>query len=473
MIWVALILTLGIGWFLSNALLGGAWTGPSWIAILGEASLAALFGPGLTSVVFFFMAVAGVGTAPAVDVMLIALTALSAAIWWKVREPSPHSPPVRRFPWMWVLIGASIAGVLMLVVDFQVFSQGNPAGEWDASGIWNLRARYLAGGPETWRYAVSGEIGGHMAGASHPNYPLFLSSFVALQWVTAGNFDSAAPAAASLLFSMGAWVLLGASLARTASLALGLLAWLILLASGVFTSQVPVQYADLLLAFAFLASLVLLDWADRSGRSPRLLFAAGLAVGFAPWIKNEGWPFALAALGIAAWRFWGRALSWIVLGAMPGLSATIVLKIVTEGREGTIPGTIGVALAKISDASRWWQALIGFAGAILGAGPLWAHPLILVAALAIVLRLVPAAERRARGWLWIPIAATLAAEYGLYLVTTADLNWHISTSVNRLVAQVWPSLLWLVFLMLRPPEDYFLAQETVVKSSPKRKRPRE
>jgi hypothetical protein len=473
MIWVALILTMGIGWFLSSALLGGAWTGPRWITILGEASLAALFGPGVASVVFFFMVVAGVGTALAVDVMLVALTALSAAIWWKVREPNPYSPPVRRFPWMWVLIGASIAGVLMLVLDFQVFSQANPAGDWDASGIWNLRARYLAGGPGTWRYAISSEIGGHMAGAAHPSYPLFLSSFVALQWVATGNFDSAAPEAASLLFSMGVWVLLGASLARSASLALGLLAWLVLLGSGVFTSQVPVQYADQLLGLAFLASLVLLDWADRAGLSPRLLFAAGLAIGFAPWIKNEGWPFAIAALGIAAWRFWGRAMIWIVLGAMPGLLATIVLKIIAQGREGTIPGTIGAALAKISDASRWWQALVGFAGAILGAGPLWAHPLILVAALAIVLRLIPAAVRRARGWLWIPIAVTLAAEYGLYLVTTADINWHISTSVNRLVAQVWPSLLWLAFLMLRPPEDYFVAQAAVVKSSPKRKRPRE
>ena len=473
MIWVALILTMGIGWFVSSALLSGAWAGPRWMVTLGEASLAALFGPGLTSVVFFFMAVAGVGTARAVDVMLIALTALSAAIWWKVREPSPNSPPAGRFPWMWVLIVASIAGVLMLVMYFQVFSQGNPAGEWDASGIWNVRAKYLAGGPQTWHYAVSDEIGGHMAGASHPNYPLFLSSFVALQWVTAGNFDSAAPAAASLLFSMGVWVLLGASLARAASLALGLLAWLILLGSSVFTSQVPVQYADLLLGFAFLATLVLLDWADRSDKSPRLLLAAGLAMGFAPWIKNEGWPFAIAALGIAAWRFWGRALIWICLGALPGLVATTVLKMVTQGREATIPATVGAALAKISDASRWWQALVGFGSAILGAGPLWAHPLILVAALAIVLRLVPAAERRARVWLWIPIAATLSAEYGLYLVTTADLTWHISTSVTRLVAQVWPSLLWLLFLMLRPPEDYFVAEEAVVKSSPKRKRSRE
>ena len=474
MSWLALILTLSLGWFVSSALSGTAWKGPLWMTILGEASLAALFGPGLTSVLFFFMVKAGVATAPAVFTMLAAVTLLSVGLWWKFRQPATQSLPAKRFPWTWVLVSGSIAGVLMLLLNFQVFSQANPTGGWDASGIWNVRARYLAGGSDTWRHAVSGEIGGHMVGAAHPNYPLFLSSFVAMQWMVSGNFDTAAPTANSLLFSMAVLILLGASLASNTSVALGLLAWLVLLASDVFTSQISAQYADLLLGLAFLASLVLLDRADRSGLSPRLLFAAGLAVGFAPWIKNEGWPFAIAAIAIAAWRFRGRAIIWIVLGAMPGLLATTVLKIVAEGREATIPGTMGEALAKISDARRWWEAFVGFATAVSGAGPLWAHPLLLVAALAIALRFVPAAELRARVWLWIPIVATLAAEYGLFLVTTADLNWHISTSVNRLVAQVWPSLLWLVFLTLRPPEDYFGVPEPAVKSSiKKRKRPRE
>jgi hypothetical protein len=469
--WVALILSLSIGWFLSSGLSATVWSAPRWMRILGEASLAALFGPGLTSVLFFLMTIAGVGRAPAVLLMLAGMLILSAGLWWKLRAVGPQPSPVKRFPWMWVLVATSIAGVLILLLDFQVFSQANPMGEWDASGIWNLRARYLAGGPATWRYAFSADIGGHMAGASHSNYPLFLSSFVALQWVAAGYFDSFAPAASSLLFSIAVLLLLGASLARDASVALGPLAWLVLLASGEFISQASAQYADLLLALAFLASLVLLDRADRF-RSPHLLFAAGLAIGLAPWIKNEGWPFACAALAIAAWRFRGRPIVWIILGAMPGLLATIVLKIVSQGREATIPATMGEVLAKLSDPSRWWKTLVGFATAVLGAGPLWAHPLLLMAALAIVLRLVPAAERRARAWLWIPIAATLAAEYGLYLITTADINWHIGTSVNRLVAQVWPSLLWLIFLTLRAPEDYFVAADAAVKSTSKKNRPR-
>ena len=123
MSWAALILTLSLGWFLSSALSGRAWNGPRWMTILGEASLATLFGPGLTSVLFFFMVTAGVATAPTVFMMLAAVTLLSAGLWWKFREHSAQSSPGTRFPWMWVLVSGSIAAVVILLLDFQVFSQ--------------------------------------------------------------------------------------------------------------------------------------------------------------------------------------------------------------------------------------------------------------------------------------------------------------------------------------------------------------
>jgi hypothetical protein len=350
-----------------------------------------------------------------------------------------------------------VAGVLLLVADYQTAAAANPNGEWDASAIWNLRARFLASGG-AWRHAVSQELGGQMAGSAHPGYPLFLSSFVALQWVAAGDFAAAVPITASLLFSLALLGLLIAALAGKRSVALGLLAGLVLVASELFASQAASQYSDLLQGLSFLAALFLLDAAAGSEFPARLLVAAGLAAGLAPWIKNEGQPFAIAALGVAVWRFRRDAL-WFALGAIPGVAATALLKLIAEGREGVIPATVGEALAKIADLSRWWQALVGFGAGVVGDGPAWAHPVILAAALAITLRFVPASETRARVWLGIPAAATLAAEYGLFLVTTADLKWHLSTSMDRLLAQMWPSLIWLLFSTLRAPESYFRGPE--------------
>jgi hypothetical protein len=236
--------------------------------------------------------------------------------------------------------------------------------------------------------------------------------------------------------------------------------WLILLCSEVFASQAASQYSDLLQGLAFLAALVLLDRAADS--SPGLLFAAGLALGLAAWVKNEGLPFALAGLAVAAWRFRGKAV-WTVVGSAPGLLALAVLKLfIAKGRELVFPNTIGEMLAKLAIPGRWWQALLGFGKAIIDAGDPWAHPVILGTALALTLGFVARPERRKQWPLWIPVAATAAAEYGLYLVTTADLDWHISTSVSRLLAQLWPPLIWLVLSMVHTPEEYFAVREAPV-----------
>jgi hypothetical protein len=458
MLWlVPLTISLACGWFVARALTAGAWNGPRWATLLVELSLGTLLGPGLASVLYFALVVTGSASRGAVVGMLAALLAASAGLWWKLTPASSTSGAAleNRFPYVWALWIAVGVGLVFFVMDFQSASSANPAGEWDAMSIWNLRARYLASGGDSWRRAVSSEMGGHMTGSTHPGYPLFLSGFIAIQWSTAGGFDEMTPIAVSLLFAAGAMILLGASLASRRSVTLGLLAWLVLLASEVFASQAAAQYSDLLQSLAFLSALVLLEAADEHAE-PRVVAAAGLAIGLSCWIKNEGWPFSLAALGVGLWRFRSRGAVWLVVGVLPGFLATAVLKMFfVQGREDMFPRTVAETMDKIAGAGRWWQAALGFGKAIFDAGSPWTHPVLLMAVLAIAFGFLPAAARRSRKWLWIPIAATAAAEYGLYLITTANLDWHISTTVSRLLAQMWPSLIWLFFLLLRAPEDAF------------------
>ncbi len=457
---VALALSLTAGWLLARALTRGAFAGPRWISLSIETSLGALFGPGLASILYFFLAMTG-GSAnvAAVFGMLALLLAVCATVWWKMPDAAKQAPnPAEKFPWTWALLLLTAAGFALFLADFQAASAANPSGEWDALSIWNLRAQFMAGGPDTWHRAVSSELGGHMSGSAHPGYPLFLSGFLALQFVAAGDPSSTTiPIIASLLFSFAAFLLLGAGLASRKSVALGAMGWLILLCSEVFASQAASQYSDLLQGLAFLAALILLDRATDS--SPRLLFAAGMALGLAAWTKNEGLPFAVAALAVAGWRFRNGAV-WVLLGSMPGLLAVAVLKLfVAQGRESVFPNTVGEIIAKLVQPGRWWQAFLGFGKAVIDAGDPWAHPVILGTALVLVLRFAPAKDKQKQWLLWVPVAATVAAEYGLYLVTTADLDWHISTSVSRLLAQLWPPVIWMVLVMLHTPEEYFVQPE--------------
>jgi len=465
MAWVALALCLAAGWMIARALTAGLFGGPRWVSLLIEASLGALFGPGLASVGYFFLSVAGLGASrPATWTVVALLAAGSAAAWWRSARPALEpAAAVKRWPYTWALLLLAATGFGLFLADFQVASSGNPNGQWDAWAIWNTRAEFLAGGATTWHRAISSELGGHLTGAAHPGYPLFLSGFVALEWILAGEMSSDVPVALSLIFSVSLLLLLGAAIASKRSLALGAAAWFLLLASSeAFASQSAFQYSDLLEGLAFLAALILLE--------KEQLLGAGLALGLAAWVKNEGLPFAIAGLAVAFWRYRGKAIQTVV-GAIPGFAALAVLKLLAQGREDVFPRTVGEMVQKLLIPGRWWQALLGFLKAVADAGdPWWSHPVILGAALVFALRFLPKQELRKQWLLWIPVAATVAAEYGLYLVTNADLDWHIATSVSRLLAQVWPALIWLTLSMLHTPEEYLPLDAPAPPPAPARKK---
>jgi hypothetical protein len=424
---------------------------------LVHGGLGALLGPGLASVGYFFLSLLGAGTSRgAVFALLVGLVVVGALLVGRSSEVG-ISDVRKGSAWGWILTLAAVIGLGFFLADFNAASTGNPAGEWDAMSIWNLRAEFMAGGQ--WHRAVSAELGGNMAGAAHPGYPLFLSGFVASQWVAGGNFgDTNVPVAVSLVFPLATFLLLGSSLASKRTLTVGSLAWLLLVCSEVFASQAASEYSDLLQGLAFLAALVLLDRAAALEDSTNVVFAAGLAIGLAAWVKNEGLPFAIAALAVAVWRLRWKAASALI-GAAPGLVAVFVLKLVAQGHEAVFPSTVGEIVSKLLTPARWWQALLGFGKAVVDAGDPWGHPVLLGLALVLVLRFLPSDERKSSRLLWVPVAVTALAEYGLYLVSTADLSWHIASSVERLLAQLWPPLIWLVLASVYPPEHYFGGEE--------------
>ena len=48
----------------------------------------------------------------------------------------------------------------------------------------------------------------------------------------------------------------------------------------------------------------------------------------------------------------------------------------------------------------------------------------------------------------------LASYLAAYLVTPLDLNWHIATSMDRLIVQVWPAMLLTLCALLPPDLDH-------------------
>jgi hypothetical protein len=447
-----LLASLVLGWLLARTLTANACTGPRWTALVFELSLGALLGPGVLSITTFLLLWMGIAT-PAVLIAAIVVLITGAALVCRKRAsaalPQAAGPP-DGFPWNWALALSVLAGGAFLLLDFYAATTAAPDGEWDAFAIWNLRARFLAAGEQSWHRAFSDEIGGGMFGSAHPGYPLMLSSFVASQWMVAGVFSRIAPAVTSLLFTFAVVGLLGASLALRRALSLGFLACLVLFASEIFVSQAAAQYSDIPLALCFLTALVLAEMAE-GAPSAWLLAGSGFAAGLGVWTKNDGWPFLIALLAVLTWRH-RRAAAWAVCGALPAVAVTVLMKaLLVDTPEALFPRTFAELSTKLADAGRWWQIAAKFGQTLWETGPLWAHPVLLVAALAFVLGWIPPVERRARLWLMVPIGAALVAYYAIFLVTRADLRWHLDTAASRLFAQLWPASLWIAFQVLNPP----------------------
>ena len=47
----------------------------------------------------------------------------------------------------------------------------------------------------------------------------------------------------------------------------------------------------------------------------------------------------------------------------------------------------------------------------------------------------------------------LASYYVVYVTTPFDIAWHVTTSVDRLLVQLWPGLVLAVFLGLDPAQS--------------------
>lgn len=460
---LAMIPAFALGWAVVALLMP---RGRGFFGWLLEISLGIGMGAGISSVVDFVLTWAGI--ANRISLLGVELLALAGAGFFLMRrrgdarpEEAPKNPS-----WIWLLRIAAILAVILVALDFSNTTASNPTGEWDAAGIWNLRARYLTGGAATWRNAVSNQTSAGMVGASHPGYPLLVSGFIARTWTILGDSEDAVPAALSLTFTLATVGVLCGALAGVSE-SLGLLAILALLASETFVSQSASQYADIPMSFFALATIAMMAFAESRDWPPGLLALAGLFAGFTGWTKNEGLPFAVAAVMVALWRakYAGR---WMIAGAAAPVLATLSLKFfLAQGTESIFPKSIGKALKDVVEPSRWGKIIASFAHTLWGLGYPWAHPILLLAILGFVFGFLP--RKTWPWWLFLSPLVLLAADFGIFLITTADLDWHLSTSNNRLILQVLPATLFGYFLMLRAPVG---AEEEAVKPASKGKKKR-
>ncbi len=407
---------------------------------------------GLGSEYLFVGQVFGWGLWPAITVVVVA-GALAArrrrsGLCRRSRcEVGGHSSVTR-----WLAVGFG----LLLLVDLAVFvweSVRTPRGNWDAWAIWNLRAHFFyREGGMAWRDGFTEAIAW-----SHPDYPLLLPALVASGWKLLGRESRAVPVAIGCFFTFGSVVMMTASLAILRGARQGLLGAIALAATPVFFVQGAMQCADVPVAFFRLASLAAMAVAARHDqRYDRRGFAmvAGMAAALDGWAKNEGllW-FAAFLISVAVAMRW-RLIALFVAGALPALVPIALFK-ARVATSSDIFGAAGRAgmVARALDASRYSLIAREAIKHLWGFGPLVVSPFVLL-----VVYLSVAGRRegdRDRAVIRAGATALLLTTGGyllIYLLRDLDLRWLLDTSADRLLVQLWPSMVFLVMLSARRPD---------------------
>lgn len=442
-----LLLGLALAWLLAPparrpapALLTGALALPLGLGAASILRFLWLLGPGPTASGFVAAELA------------LAAALLGVAAWRRPRgEPEPPRADEPRAP-RWA-VGLSAVVVVLALLGQVAFAATHPHGRWDAWMIWNFRARFLLRADEGWRDAFS-----PLLPWSHPDYPLGLPLTIEALWRALGDESVVVPIAVALGYTLAtAGVLAGAAaLARGPWVVPAVLA--LLLGSGEVLKQGASQYADVPLGCLFLASLVGLALHARAPgpRGERWLLLAGAAAGLAAWTKNEGLLFALAlpagllvsGRGRGA-RGLARGLLCLVVGAAPALLVLAWFKLALAPSNDLVAGQgPGVTLGRVVDPARWltilrWLAVEGIK-----------LPVYLLAAYLAIVGLARDARRDPALRGVVAVLALLGLGYfAVYLVTPLPLEWHLDTSLTRLLVQLWPSAVWAGALAARAPAD--------------------
>ncbi|MBN2438567.1 MAG: glycosyltransferase family 39 protein, partial [Deltaproteobacteria bacterium] len=298
---------------------------------------------------------------------------------------------------------------------------------------------------------------------------------IARGWQYMGGESLSIPAVMAFVFTFMTLGLLGCALCLLRSRAQGCLAAMILLGTPFFIVIGASQFADVPLAFFILATIVLLLLQARSPENrPGALILAGLAAGLCAWTKNEGilflWIVAgtlfCTAIYAGGWRSALNRTAAFLAGALPVLLIVIYFKTQLSPANDLVAGFgPASALEKLTDFSRhaeiakaffitgisFTQGLIDIrTGMRLNPGAV--NILLLVGYLFLAGIRIDGRDRIGLLQSAAALGLLLTGYYFVYVLTPLNLGYHLATSLNRLLLQLWPSVIFLCFMIAGPPE---------------------
>jgi hypothetical protein len=318
-----------------------------------------------------------------------------------------------------------IAGVFL--ITNRTYHLAMPDGGWDAWGIWNYHARFLADKKEWQNVFLSTQY-------DHPDYPLCLSGTIA--WMTRlfgrGHTDLVS-------FGLHFWItgtipLLIFCLLRRKNIWIAGLMLIFFATNDFYLNSGISQYADTLLAAFLLAAVVSARFAQTDRR---MLALAAFFAGCMAWTKNEGLVLAILFMLLYANIFFRKnnLLPFLAGIAFPATVLFIFKVFYAPGNDMT--HSLGNIIVKLKDPERYsliWRFF-------LQNGKDYFLPVVWLLVAYII---ACAWKRRMPDKGLLLILGCLIAYLFIYLLTPYDLQWHLQTSQDRLMHQLMPATVYIL-----------------------------
>lgn len=423
-------------------------------------------GIGVTALLFYLWSIAFYPTfAPQVYIgleLLLAFFALSIFIYRLRRKGEkervqPAFSPEKRLRWETALLGLVFAVCLgLFALSFVQHLRDSPYGEWDAWAVWNLRARYIFLGGAEWRNAFSEYLHG-------ADYPVLISMAIARNWTLVGRDVQAVPQILAGIFAFSTVGLLISALSKARGRSQGLIAAIVLTSTPAFLYWSANQYADIPLGFYFLAAAAFIYIYNTSqSPAPQYLAVTGLMGGLALWTKNEGVFLVAGLLSAQAGYFVFKKRSlgnlrewiWFAIGILPALILLASFKLFVAPTNYVFNQSASSLLEKLLSWSRYKAVTLAFRDEFFSFGD-WLVPLLPLLLFYAVFTGFDLGkirqEKKALAILGITLAMIFLAYMAAYVITPLPMDWQIRQSIDRLVLQIFPSGLLLLFLMICNP----------------------
>ncbi|MDP8264946.1 MAG: glycosyltransferase family 39 protein [Candidatus Aceula lacicola] len=169
----------------------------------------------------------------------------------------------------------------IVIIIIAILSKQYPFGGWDAWGLYNMKAKFLIFGAERWKDFA--KVHWH----TQPSYPILLPLINTWIFSVFQRGMIAAASMTSIIFSVSCGLLLYAGLSQFIKKWIAFLASILLMSTPSYIFWSTTQYADVILSYFLLSSVILLITMLRT-KNHRIAFLAGLFLGFMPFAKNEG-----------------------------------------------------------------------------------------------------------------------------------------------------------------------------------------